>query len=79
MEDNCLNEDIPVMSLELRPKIRAFQIHYHHNILPLGSKREKAQYEKNQRCKEDRKIKRGRENENGERGGGGHQENNLIR
>ncbi len=65
LEEDCLDENVPVMSLELVPKIQASQVHQCHDVVSLGPKSKRAQYANSQKGGEDRKGKRGRENRKG--------------
>ncbi len=68
LEEDCLDKDVLVTSLEPAPKIQASQVHQRYNVAPLGPKNGRAQYGNSQRDGEDGKGKRGGENEKGERG-----------
>ncbi len=76
-EEDCLDEDVPVMSLEPAPKIQASQVHQRHDVAPFDPKSRRAQYGNSQRGGEDGKGKRSGENGKGERGGGGHRRNKV--
>ncbi len=68
LEEDCLDEDVLVTSLELMSKIRVSQVHQCYDIASLDSKSRRAQYGNSQRGREDGKGKRGRENGKGKRG-----------
>ncbi len=68
LEEDRLDEDVSVMSLELVRKIRASQVHQHHNVALFGLMYRKTQYVNSQRGEEDGKSKRNGENGKGERG-----------
>ncbi len=72
LEEDCLDEDVPITSLEPAPKIRTSQVHQRHDVASLGPKSRRAQYGNSQRGGEDGKGKRSRENRKGEKGGRGH-------
>ena len=59
-EKNCLDVDIPVISLEPAPKIQASQVHHLYNITPLHLKSSRTQYGNIQMGGEDRKGQRDR-------------------
>ncbi len=75
--EDCLDEDIPITSLEPAPKIRASQVHQRHDVTPLGPRSKRAQYGNGQRDGEDGKGKRGGENRKGKRGRGGYWRNKV--
>ncbi len=53
-------------------------MHQHHDVLPLGPKSGRAQYENSQRGGEDGKGKRGGENGKGERGHRGNKVDTAV-
>ncbi len=77
LEEDRLDEDVPVTSLELAPKIRASQMHQRHDVAPFGPRSRRAQYRNGQRDGKDRKGKRGKENRKDERGGESHRGNKV--
>ena len=72
LEEDRLDEDVPVTSLELTPNIQASQVYQRNHVAPLSSKSGRAQYENSQNAGEDGKGKRDGENGKRKRGRGGH-------
>ncbi len=73
-KEDCLDENVPITSLESAPKIQVSYVHNYHDITLFGSKSGKAQYENSQKSGEDGKDRRGRENRKDKRD---HQENKV--
>ena len=61
LEEDCLDEDISITSLEPTSKIQDSQVHQCHDVAILGAKNGRAQYGKSQQGEEDGKNKRVRE------------------
>ena len=49
LEEDRLNENVPVRSLEPAPKIPASQVHKHHKLIPFGPKTGRVQYGNSQK------------------------------
>ena len=72
-----LDKNVPVMLLELAPKIQASQIYQHYYIAYFNFKSGRTQYENGQKSREDRKGKKGRENKKSEKSRRGSWENKV--
>ena len=68
LKEDCLDDNISIMSLKLTSKIQDSQVHQCHDVAIFGAKSGRAQYGKGQQSWEDRKGKRGRENGKGKKG-----------
>ena len=69
LEEDCLDKDISITSLEPALKIQNFYVHQYHDVTTLGVKSGRAQYEKGQQDGEDGKGKMGGEDGKGKMGG----------
>ena len=67
LKENYLDKNISITSLKPAPKIWDSQVHQYHNVTTLGTKSERAQYEKGQQGGEDRKGKKSGKDGEGER------------
>ena len=79
-EEDHLNKDILITSLEPTSIIRDSQVYQRHNVATLSAKSERTQYEKGQQSRENGKSKRCGEDGEGERSRESHWRNkvNLV-